>query len=126
MKNNCPRESSRTRRPPRASILRAVGETSTAWGGRPVSGKNSRARSDSSVSAIPSGPGFERLQRYETSIKRDMYRAIDRLELLQRRRKGEPPPPTVNVNVSSDTIEPVPAESGGAIPVADWGPFCRR
>ncbi|MGO9060441.1 MAG: hypothetical protein ACLQU2_24115 [Candidatus Binataceae bacterium] len=51
--------------------------------------------------SIPNGPGLERIQRYETSIKRDMYRAMDQ-HGLQRRRRGEPPPPTVNVNVSSD------------------------
>ena len=52
--------------------------------------------------SIPNGPRFECLQRYETAIKRDMYRAIDQLERLQRRRRGEPPPPTLNVNVSKD------------------------
>jgi len=52
--------------------------------------------------SIPNGPELERIQRYETAIKRDMYRAIDQLERLQRRRRGEPQPPTVNVNVSSD------------------------
>jgi hypothetical protein len=44
----------------------------------------------------------ETIQRYETTIKRDMYRAIDQLERLRRRRRGEPSPPTVNVNVSCD------------------------
>jgi hypothetical protein len=38
--------------------------------------------------SIPKGPELERIQRYETAIKRDMYRAIDQLERLQRRRKG--------------------------------------
>ncbi len=52
--------------------------------------------------SIPDGAELERLQRYETSIKRGMYRAMDQLERLQRRRRGEPLPPTVNVNVSSD------------------------
>jgi hypothetical protein len=52
--------------------------------------------------SIPKGPELERIQRYETSIKRDMYRAIDQLERLQRRRTGEPLPPTVNVKVSKD------------------------
>jgi len=52
--------------------------------------------------SIPHGPRLERIQRYETAIKRDMYRAIDQLERLQRRRKGEPQPPTVNVNVARD------------------------
>ena len=52
--------------------------------------------------SIPMGPELEQIQRYETSIKREMYRAIDQLERLQRRRRGEPPPPTVNVKVSND------------------------
>jgi len=52
--------------------------------------------------SIPEGLELERFQRYETAIKRDMYRAIDQLERLQRRRRGEPPPPTVNVKVSND------------------------
>ena len=50
--------------------------------------------------SIPHGSELETIQRYETSIQRGMYRAIDQLERLQRRRSGEPPPPTVNVNVS--------------------------
>ncbi len=52
--------------------------------------------------SIPNGPELERLQRYETAIKRDLHRTIDLLERLQRRRRGEPPPPTVNVNLSRD------------------------
>ena len=52
--------------------------------------------------SIPQASELETIQRYETAIKRDMYRAIDQLERLQRRRRGEPPPPTVNVNVSKD------------------------
>lgn len=52
--------------------------------------------------SIPKGRKAERIQRYETTIKRDLYRAIDQLERLQRRRRGEPPTPTVNVNVSND------------------------
>ena len=52
--------------------------------------------------SIPNGPKFERLQRYETAIKRDMYRAMDQLERLQRRRRGEAQMPTVHVNVSND------------------------
>ena len=52
--------------------------------------------------AIPSGRALEQLQRYETAIKRDLHRTIDLLERLQRRRRGESVPPTVNVNVSKD------------------------
>ncbi|MGA7870719.1 MAG: hypothetical protein WCA22_07450 [Candidatus Binatus sp.] len=52
--------------------------------------------------SIPQGLELERIQRYETAIKREMRRDIDQLERLQRRRIGEPLPPTVNVNVSKD------------------------
>jgi hypothetical protein len=52
--------------------------------------------------SIPNGPQLERIQRYETAIKREMRRDIDQLERLQRRRRGEPVPPTVNLNVSKD------------------------
>ncbi len=48
--------------------------------------------------SIPQASGLETIQRYETSIQRGMDRAIDQLERLQRRRRGELPPPTVNVS----------------------------
>ena len=51
--------------------------------------------------SIPNGPELETIQRYETAIMRNLHRNIDLLERLQRRRRGEPPPPTVNVNVES-------------------------
>jgi len=52
--------------------------------------------------SIPQSLALERILRYETAIKREMRRDIDQLERLQRRRRGEPLPPTVNVNVSKD------------------------
>jgi hypothetical protein len=50
--------------------------------------------------SIPQGPELECIQRCETAIKREMRRDIDQLE--RRRRGGEPPAPTVNVDVSKD------------------------
>jgi hypothetical protein len=52
--------------------------------------------------SIPSSPQLERILRYETAIKRDMFKIIEQLERLQRRRRGEPAPPTVNVKVSRE------------------------
>jgi hypothetical protein len=52
--------------------------------------------------SIPKPSKLETIQRYETAIKREMNRDIDQLDRLQRRRKGEPQPPTVHVNVSND------------------------
>jgi len=67
----------------------------------PKKEKEPSVRSFGNGRVFPQRP-FERFQRYETSIKREMYHAIDQLERQQRRRRGQPPPPTVNVNVSSD------------------------
>lgn len=49
---------------------------------------------------VPNRDEGERLLRYETSIDRNLNRAIDRLERLQRRRRGEAVPPPVSVRVS--------------------------
>jgi hypothetical protein len=38
--------------------------------------------------------------RYEAAAERSLSKALDRLETLQRRRRGEAPPPRLNVNLS--------------------------
>jgi hypothetical protein len=48
---------------------------------------------------VPNGDAGDRLLRYETTIDRNLGRAIDRLERLQRRRKGEALPPPVSVRL---------------------------
>lgn len=45
-------------------------------------------------------PLVDRLLRYETKIDRDLTRVVDRLERLQRRRKGEPIPPPLSVRLT--------------------------
>jgi hypothetical protein len=49
---------------------------------------------------IPDREGLDRILRYETAIERNLGRALDRLERLQRQRKGEPGPPSVNVRLT--------------------------
>jgi len=49
---------------------------------------------------IPNRDALDKLIRYETSVERSLGRAVDRLERLQRRRKGEPMPPPVNVHLT--------------------------
>lgn len=39
--------------------------------------------------AIPNGDALDKILRYETAIERQLGRAVDRLERLQRRRQGE-------------------------------------
>lgn len=49
---------------------------------------------------IPNRNALDALLRYQSGIERDLGRAVDRLERLQRRRKGEPVLPPVNVQLT--------------------------
>ena len=48
---------------------------------------------------LPDGETYDRILRYETAIERQMYRAMNQLERLQRQRRGEFTPPPVNVEI---------------------------
>ena len=50
---------------------------------------------------IPSRDALDRILPYEAAIERSLNRAVDRLERLQRRRKGEPVLPPVNVQLTT-------------------------
>ena len=52
-------------------------------------------------SGVPEAPRLDRLLKYRASIQRDFERTLNQLERLQRIRKGQPVPPTLNVNVST-------------------------
>ena len=45
-------------------------------------------------------PPKEVVVRYETTIERQLYRAVDQLERLQRVRGGEIVPPPINVQLN--------------------------
>ena len=49
---------------------------------------------------IPDGEALAKILRYEEPTERSLSRALDRLEGLQRRRKGEPVPPPVSVRIT--------------------------
>ena len=49
---------------------------------------------------IPNGDALDKVLRYETTIERQLGRSVDRLERLQRRRKGEMIPPPVSVRLT--------------------------
>ncbi len=51
--------------------------------------------------AIPKNNALDKILRYSAMIDRDLNRAYDRLERLQRRRKGEFVPPSLNLNVNA-------------------------
>jgi hypothetical protein len=50
--------------------------------------------------AIPNGEALDRVLRYESANSRDLSRSLDRLERLQRRRKGEFVPPTLGLRLT--------------------------
>jgi hypothetical protein len=50
---------------------------------------------------VPDACTIDRLLRYETTIERQLYRALSELERLQRRRRGELVTPPVNVVLTS-------------------------
>ena len=56
----------------------------------------SRVRSARRFS-LPGAGATDKLLRYESQLDRELYRAMDQLERLQRQRKGENVPPPLNV-----------------------------
>ena len=49
--------------------------------------------------SLPAEDATDKLLRYEAHLDRQLYRAMDQLERLQRQRKGEKVPPPVNINL---------------------------
>lgn len=55
------------------------------------------------VDVLPSADKLDKLLRYETTLQRSLFRAMNRLERLQRRRLGENVPPPQIVEFSNGT-----------------------
>jgi hypothetical protein len=54
--------------------------------------------------ALPDERATDKVLRYQTHLDRQLYRAMDQLERLQRRRKGENVPPPLNVNFGGNRV----------------------
>ena len=54
--------------------------------------------------SLPSADATDKMLRYEAHVDRQLYRAMDQLERLQRRRKGENVPPPLNVNLGRRSV----------------------
>ena len=52
--------------------------------------------------ALPAKEAMDKILRYETTIERQLYRAMNQLERLQRQRKGETLPPPISVELLSE------------------------
>lgn len=51
--------------------------------------------------SLPPADATDKLLRYDAHNDRQLYRAMDQLERLQRQRRGENVPPPLNVNLAS-------------------------
>jgi hypothetical protein len=49
--------------------------------------------------SLPPADATDKLLRYETHLDKQLYRAMDQLERLQRQRRGETVPPPLNINL---------------------------
>ena len=49
--------------------------------------------------SLPPADATDKILRYETHLDRQLYRAMDELERLQRQRRGENVPPPLNINL---------------------------
>jgi hypothetical protein len=56
-----------------------------------------------SADVLPSAATLEKLLRYESALQKKLYRAMNHLERLQRRRKGENVPAPVTMEISTGT-----------------------
>ena len=58
------------------------------------------AQSEMAKLSLPTVGASDRILRYETAIERQMYRAINQLERMQRQRRGEYTPPPISIDLS--------------------------
>src|SRR5271157_1199561 len=65
-----------------------------------ISRESAQHDSRPAAATLPSLEVLDKILRYETKLERQMYRAMNQLERLQRLRQGEPVPPPLTVEVS--------------------------
>ncbi len=53
--------------------------------------------------SLPDDKATTRTLRYETTIERQLYRALNQLERLQRARQGDAVPPPINIELSANS-----------------------
>jgi len=62
--------------------------------------EDAEERARQSAAVLPSADVLEKILRYETALERQLFRAMNQLERLQRRRLGESVPPPLTMEVS--------------------------
>jgi len=66
-------------------------------------GENLAVDAEARSLSLPPADKTDKLLRYEAHLDRQLYRAMDQLERLQRQRKGENVPPPLNINLGRRT-----------------------
>ena len=61
-----------------------------------------KSRVDRLVQCAPTYPEAQALQRQIIHLERQLYKDMDQLERLQRRRLGDAVPPPINLNLTAD------------------------
>jgi hypothetical protein len=62
--------------------------------------ENKAEEAHQSAAVLPHPAVLDKILRYETKLERQLYRAINQLERLQRMRRGEAGPPPLTMEVS--------------------------
>src|ERR1035438_2689627 len=65
--------------------------------------ENLSAAAEARSFSLPAAEATDKLLRYESHLDRQLYRAMDQLERLQRRRRGEIVPSPLNINLERRT-----------------------
>jgi hypothetical protein len=59
--------------------------------------QSARQRADKAAAMLPSSRALDKILRYDTTLERQLYRALNQLERLQRARLGEIIPPPISI-----------------------------
>jgi hypothetical protein len=78
-------------------------ETLSVFKGYALERENLAVDAEARRFSLPTADATDKLLRYEAHLDRQLYRAMDQLERLQRQRRGENVPPPLNVNLGRRT-----------------------
>jgi hypothetical protein len=67
--------------------------------------ENHEERARQNAAVLPSADAMDKILRYETALDRQLFRAMNELERLQRRRLGGHVPPPVSMEISGTLLE---------------------
>jgi hypothetical protein len=71
------------------------------WMDRRSEREDAEERTRQSAAVLPSAEVLDKILRYETALERQLFRAMNQLERLQRRRMGENIPAPLNMEIST-------------------------